>query len=119
MTIGAAIAAIGCEGDNEATVPQASELYLEAMDAIAAGENGKALESLNSSIEADPAVWSYRERAKLHEKLGNDQAAKKDIEAALGLAPDDVQALWLKGELAKPKDQRFKGTFATPPSPQR
>jgi len=107
-------ATAGC-GDKRDSVPKASTLYLQAMEHIGAGEADKALEALNQSIEVEPQMWAYRERAKIHEKRGEDKAAMEDVEAAIKLAPDDAETLWLKGELAKPKGERFQGKFATPP----
>jgi Tfp pilus assembly protein PilF len=115
----AALAAAGCDRAPTASIPQASDLYLQATEALAAGDKDEALQLLTASIEAEPQAWAYRERAKLYEKMNNDAAARADCEAGLKLAPDDAELLWLKGELGKPKDQRFKGRFAEPPKAVR
>jgi tetratricopeptide (TPR) repeat protein len=110
---------VGCARDEGPTLTDANKLFLEAQQSLAAGEKEKALEQLNASIAAEPMVWAYRERAKLYAEKGDDKAALADCEAALKLVPDDVDALWIKGELAKPAAQRFQGKFKTPPSSTR
>ncbi len=113
-----ALLSCGC-GKGESSTSQSNDLFLEAKASLAAGDNAKALDLLNQSITVEPALWSYRERAKLHSQMGNDQAGLDDCEAALQLAPDDPDTLWLKAEFAKPAAQRFQGNFKAAPSSNR
>ena len=108
----------GC-ADDRPQVSSATQLLIDARCLIAAGENDKALEALNASIESEPSMWSLYERAKLHEKLGNDEAAIKDCDEALKLEPDEPDVVWFKMELKKPSAQRFLGQFKLPPSHNR
>ena len=109
---------IGC-GDDKPKVSDANKLFIEASKLIGEGQKEAALEKLNESIAAEPLLWSYRERAKLLIETGKDDAAMKDVDAGLQLAPDDPDLRWLKGEIAKPAAQRFQGKFKTPPSNNR
>ena len=109
---------IGC-GDDGPKVSDANKLFIEASKLIGEGQKEAALEKLNESIAAEPLLWSYRERAKLLLETGKDDAAMKDVDAALQLAPADPDLLWLKGEIAKPAAQRFQGKLKTPPSSNR
>jgi len=111
-------ATIGC-GDDGPKVSDANKLFIEASKLIGEGQKEKALEKLNESIAAEPLLWSYRERAKLLIEIGKDDAALKDVDAGLQLAPGDQDLLWLKGEIAKPATQRFQGRFKSPPSSNR
>jgi tetratricopeptide (TPR) repeat protein len=108
----------GC-ADDRPQVSSATQLLIDARGLIAVGENDKALEALNASIESEPSMWSLFERAKLHEKLGDDAAAVKDCDEALKLEPDDRDVIWFKTELKKPAGQRFLGQFKLPPSHNR
>lgn len=89
------------------------------MESLEAGDKDQALESLNASIADEPMTWAYRDRAKILAERGDDKAALADCDAALKLAPDDPDILWLKGEFAKPAAQRFQGKFNVPPSTNR
>lgn len=109
---------IGC-GDDVPKVSDANKLFIEASKLIGEGQKEAAIEKLNESIAAEPLLWSYRERAKLFIETGKDDAAVKDIDAGLQLAPDDPDLRWLKGEIAKPAAQRFQGKFKSPPSNNR
>jgi len=114
----AALVLLGC-GKREKPTVQANNLFLEAKKLIAAGDNVKALETLNQSIAVEPAMWAYHERAKLQAQMGNVEAALADCDAALKLEPDDADATWLRNELKKPAAERFKGKLKTPPSANR
>lgn len=109
---------IGC-GDNGPKVSDANKLFIEASKLIGEGHQQAALEKLDESIADEPLLWSHRERAKLLLEMGKDDAAMKDVDAALRLAPDDPDLLWLQGEIAKPAAQRFQGRFKSPPSSNR
>lgn len=86
----------------------------EAKQAIAAGNTVGALPLLQASIEAQPTIWAYLERAKLHAKEGRDQEASADCEAILLIHPDNQDVKWIKAELKKPADKRFQGSSAAP-----
>lgn len=109
------VAVAGC-GSAERPLSQSAELLVEAREALAAGDDEKALSALDDSIASQPMVWSHFERAKLRLRLGKEQGALEDCEAALKLSPEDREVLWLKGELQKPADKRFQGQFKNPPS---
>jgi tetratricopeptide (TPR) repeat protein len=108
----------GCYGA-EPGATDANKKYIEATGYLAKGENDKAMEALNASLAAGPTLWAYRARARLSAESNNDAAALKDCEEALKVTPDDPDILWIKGELAKPAAERFKGRFKTPPSSNR
>ena len=109
---------IGCSSE-ERKLSDANELFLGAQKSIAAGDKDKALEQLNDSIAAGPTIWAYKERARLLAEKGEEGGAKADCESGLAIAPEDADLLWIKGELAKPRDQRFKGKLKDPPSKNR
>ncbi|BBO30791.1 hypothetical protein [Lacipirellula parvula] len=116
--IAALLACVGCGGE-QAPVSNANQLYIDAQAQLTAGNREEAIKLLTASIDAEPMTWSLFERAKLHEQLGNDQAALDDCKAALAIEPGDRDLEWLQSELKKPKAQRFKGSFAKPPSHNR
>lgn len=86
---------------------------------MAAGDEAKAIELLSASIEGEPNLWAYLDRAKIYATQGNDAAAQADCEAALQLAPENRDIPWIQGELKKPKDKRFQGAFELPPSAKK
>lgn len=108
----------GC-GPAEKPVGDANKLFIQASELIAKGDSAGALTALDASIAAQPTLWAFRERAKLKADSGDDAAALADCDSALALAPGDVDIVWLKGEFAKPKAQRFQGQFKNPPSSNR
>lgn len=108
----------GC-GKSTSATSQANDLFLQAKKFITSGDTAKALDALNRSIEIEPALWAYHERAKLHAQLGDDKSALADCDAAIRLDPQDPDATWLKTEIAKPAAERFKGKFKSPPSSKR
>ncbi|MBA3483722.1 MAG: hypothetical protein H0T51_18085 [Pirellulales bacterium] len=108
----------GCASD-EPPLSNSTKTYLEAKELIAKGQKEEALIALDASIKESPTLWSLRDRAKLHAERGEDKAAREDCEAALTVTPDDLDVFWIKGELAKPKEQRFQGQFKNPPSSNR
>lgn len=114
----AAATCLGC-GDGQQPVSNANQLFIDAQSQLTSGNREEALKLFSASIEAEPSTWSLVERAKLHEQLGNEQAALDDCTAALALEPGDPDIEWLQRELKKPKAQRFKGSFAKPPSHNR
>jgi hypothetical protein len=107
---------VGCGGSDEPNVPQSGQYLIEARKAMADGDEAKAIESLNASIESEPNTWAYLERAKINAKNGADEAALADCEAVLKLEPENRDVPWLKAEIKKPVASRFKGQFAIPPS---
>lgn len=110
--------AAGC-GRQEQTISTPNELLIDARQLASEGQKDQAIEKLNASLEAGQTVWAYRLRAQLLAEQGQDEAALKDCEAALQIFPDDVDALWIKKELTRPLDQRFKGPSKNPPSGKR
>lgn len=67
-----------------------------------AGELALALHQANKNIaynEGDSAA--YINRARVYEKLGNFDAAVRDLEEAIRLAPDDVSAYSYLQEISK------------------
>ena len=109
------IISIGC-GGQERSLSTPHQLLIEAQELAAEGKNDQAIEKLDESIAGEPTVWALRLRARLLAERGDDQAALSDCEAALQLAPDDPDVIWIKAELGKPVGQRFKGAFRDPPS---
>ncbi|MCC6493568.1 MAG: hypothetical protein IT424_11170 [Pirellulales bacterium] len=100
-------------------MPPSAQLLLDAKAALASGDNARALEALNASIDAQPTVWALVERARLNAKLGSDQAARDDCRQLRSLDPENRDAAWLEGELKKPAADRFEGKFADPPSARK
>lgn len=117
--VGLALLVTGGCSPAEKPVGDANKLFIQASESIAKGDQAGALTALDASLAAQPTLWAYRERAKLKADAGDDAAALADCEAALALAPGDVDILWLKGEFTKPKAQRFQGQFKNPPSSNR
>ena len=116
----ALFASSGCSQQSAAPKLSPSNLAIvEAQEAYQAGQLDVALERLEASIAAEPTIWALRLRARIRAEQGEDAGAKSDCEAALQLAPDDPDVLWIQGELAKPADKRFQGRFKTPPSASR
>lgn len=108
------LAAVGCA--REPSLDAADKHLIAAKDAIRAGDNVQAMSELNAAIEARPDVWAYLERAKLNVQLGDDDAAKEDIENGLRLDPENADLLWLQNQMSKSKSRRFQGADANPPS---
>jgi tetratricopeptide (TPR) repeat protein len=108
----------GC-GADEPPLADSAQTYIKAKELLDQGQKEEALAALNDSIEDKPTYWALRDRARILAERGEDEAAQKDCEAALEISPDDVDILWIKGELAKPKPQRFQGQFKDPPSSRR
>jgi hypothetical protein len=104
----------GC-GPPEPELGDATEHFLAAQDALSKGDRQAALKEFNLSIELQPDVWSYFQRAQVQAELGNDAAALADCDAGLRLDKEHVQLSWLRAELHKPKPQRFQGRNAKPP----
>jgi tetratricopeptide (TPR) repeat protein len=111
-------ALVGC-GSKEIPISNSNQLFIEASKLLGEGQKDAALEKLSQSIAVEPSLWAYRERATLLLERGKDDEALKDCDAALSLAPEDPDILWLKGEIAKPAPQRFQGKFNSPPSSNR
>ena len=108
----------GC-GSDEPVLTDSTHKYIEAKALLDKGQQDEALVALNASIEAEPNFWALRDRAKIYADRGEDEAAKKDCEAALAIVPDDADVLWIKKELTKPVGQRFQGAAKSPPSSNR
>jgi hypothetical protein len=110
-----ALAPGGC-ADSSPPISDSGQHLIDAREAISAGDTAKAKSALDASIAADPNRWAYMERAKLNAREGNDEAVLADCAELLKINPKDPDVPWLKGELKKPKEKRFQGQFATPPS---
>lgn len=106
---------LGCR-ESEQSFGAAGEHLIAAREALAAGDSAAALVSLNASIEAEPNVWAYIERAKLRGERGEIEAAQADCRAGLELLPENRDLKWMLAEFEKPANQRFKGRNATPPT---
>jgi Tfp pilus assembly protein PilF len=109
-------AAPGCGGGDSVELTEEQNYFVLAAAALASGDDAQAMEMLSKSIASKPSRYAHYERARIHERQGADDQALADCAAALQLQPGDKDALWLQGEIKKPKDKRFKGRFATPPS---
>ena len=104
----------GCS-DGREELPEGTESYLQAQDALAAGDTDTALQHLNRSIELEPDVWAYYARAKIYAER-DDAAAIADCEAGLAIDPEHEELKWLRKELKKPQSSRFQGRRAEPPA---
>ena len=116
LAIASVAMGVGCGGSGEIELTEEQDFFVAAAEALASGDQAKAMEMLTKSIEAKPSRYAHFERAKLYEQQGEDQKALEDCAAALQIQPGDRDVLWLQGELKKAKDKRFKGRFANPPS---
>ena len=107
--------AAGCSAYQSPKLDKASSLFVEASDAIDAGETEKAIELLTASIDEDPTTWACFQRAMLRVENGEDNEAIADCE--LGLTVDDSHPdlNWLLKELKKKPERRFKGKNRQPP----
>lgn len=108
-------AVAGCRTE-KLGLDEAGELFVAAQKAFDAGQPQAALESLNGSIAKRPEPWSYLLRAKVHLKMGNDDAARQDCDAGLQLEPEHTDLKWLKEQLAKPPAAR---RIEVPPSSRK
>ena len=108
------LASAGCGAPAGADRETSAQKLEEAKQAIAAGDTAGALPLLQASIDAQPTIWAYVERAKLYAKEGKDQEANADCEEILKLHPDNQDVVWIKAELKKPADKRFQGAAAAP-----
>ena len=106
--------ALGC--GSESTLDDAAALFVEAKQAVTDGDHEKAMGLLSASISERPDSWAYLERAKLHAADGNDAAANADIAAGLELVPEHSDLLWLRKEMKKESQSRFKGRSSRSPS---
>ncbi len=108
-TLGVALvlAAIGCADDAaNSELRQVGAHLTAARNALASGDDQTALAELNKSINIEASTWAYIERARLQMRLGDEQAAHRDIEAGLALTPDSRELRRLEDELKKPATQR-------------
>ena len=103
---------VGC-GGGDGEIPLSAALIVEAQEAMDAGETTKAVEALDASIAAEPTIWAYAIRARIHAETGNDQAAEADCLAGLAMDETNEELAWVKRELKKPKDKRFKEEVAS------
>ena len=110
------VALAGCGSDENAQFNEARDLFLEASSALQSGDSAKAIEAFTKCIEVMPSAEAYMERAKLYAEANRQEDAMKDCEAALEFSPENPDVLWLIEELKKPKEKRFQGKTAEPPS---
>ena len=103
-------------GCGEPPQVEADALVLEAQRAATQGDQAKAIELLDRSIEINPSFYAHSARAKIYLEQGDAAAALADCEAGLKIEPLDSDLLWLKGEAEKPEADRFQGDAAEPPS---
>jgi hypothetical protein len=99
----------------EQELGDATEHFLAAQDALAAGDSAQALVELTASIETQPDAWAYFQRARLLGKMEEDDRALADCRAGLALDAEHVQLRWLQSELRKPSSRRFQGSNGVPP----
>ena len=100
------LALVGC--GEKPVLDEAATSFVEAQEAIEAGDTAKALELLDDSIAKRPDVWSYYHRAKIHSDNGDDELAKADVQAGLDLEPEHSDLLYLQKEMKKPQKARFR-----------
>ena len=112
LLAGLTFVCLGC-GSEENTAPKSAEFIVEAREALEAGDQAKALQALDSSIDAEPTVWGYALRAKLYAETGRDTDAAADCEAGLQIDPSNQELMWIKAELEKPAAKRFKTESVT------
>jgi hypothetical protein len=110
-----AIIVCGC-GPPAPEQSNAIQHFLAGQEARSKGDLSTALSELNLSIQDRPDVWTYFERAQVHREMGNDAEALADCAAGLQLDGQHKQLTWLRGELRKPKGERFQGRSAAPPA---
>jgi tetratricopeptide (TPR) repeat protein len=116
MVLAAILASAGCGGSSEVALPEDQNLFVAGQAALDSGDTALAMQKFTEAIESKSSLFAHYNRARLYEQLGEDEKALADCDAALKILPTDKDALWLQGELNKPKEQRFKGRFANPPS---
>ena len=104
---------IGCQRGNK--IPDGSAHLLAAKEALEQGDKGLALSELDLSLAAEPSVWAYALRGRLHAEAGNDELAEQDCQAGLELENNNYEIRWLMEELKKPPAKRFQ-TEAPMPS---
>ena len=114
FSVTAALCVCGCRQRNE--ISEAGVYLNDALAAIDAGENDRAIELLSKSIELEPEPYAYLQRAKLYLKLDDTASANADIAKGLALEPDHPDLLWLQEQANKPNGSRFRGEDAEPPS---
>ena len=104
----------GCRQGNE--ISEGGVYLNDAVDAIDAGENDRAIELLSKSLELEPDPYAYLRRGKLYLELDDTASANVDIAKGLELEPEHHDLLWLQEQAKKPAGRRFKGESAEPPS---
>ncbi len=114
LFVAAGLSLVGC-GSEKQELGSATEHFLAAQDAIAAGDQETALKELTTSIELGPDAWACYQRALIYRDKSDDEKALADCSAGLALDPEHVELKWLQGELKKPKGQRFLGRNREPP----
>ena len=114
FSVAALLCVSGCRQGNE--ISEAGVNLNDALAAIDAGENDRAIELLSKSIELEPDPYAFLQRAKLYLELDDTTSANADIAKGLELEPEYPDLLWLQEQAKKPAGRRFKGADAELPS---
>ena len=114
FSVTAVLCVSGCRQGNE--ISEGGVYLNDALTAIDAGENDRAIELLSKSIELEPEPYAYLQRAKLYLKLDDTASANADIAKGLELEPEHPDLLYLQEQAKKPTGSRFKGEDAELPS---
>lgn len=114
FSVAALLCVAGCGQNNE--ISEAGVYLNDALAAIEAGENERAIELLSKSLELEPDPYAYLQRAKLYLEADDAESANADIAKGLALEPEHPDLLWLQEQAKKPLRTRFKGRDAEPPS---
>ncbi len=110
-----ALLPLGC-GESGPNVPPEMTHILDAQRALDSGNREEAMAALAASLEEEPNVWAYFQRAKLHLDMGDEEAAAADCQKLLELEPDHVDGRWLQTQIKKDPAKRFQGRDEQPPS---
>ncbi len=106
---------LGC-GESGSRIPPSMSHIVDAQRALESGNQSEAMAALAASLEEEPNVWAYYQRAKLYLDMGDDEAAAADCQKLLELEPDHVDGRWLMAEIKKDPAKRFQGRDEQPPS---
>jgi tetratricopeptide (TPR) repeat protein len=109
------ISLAGC-ASGEPDLGDAAEHFLAAQDALDDGDTETALSELDISIELEPDVWAYYQRARILTDQKKIDQALADCQSGLAIDPGHVELQWLAAELKKPAGRRFRGKNANPPA---
>lgn len=86
--------------DDEALSARAESYFVTGNLAAARVDQIQILASITARIEAEPDSWyHWYDRARIHEDLGNDEAAHDDFSAVLALKPDIYRPVVARAEV--------------------